>query len=213
MRLRAIEEFADLGSGFNIAMRDMEIRGAGNLVGAQQHGFIAAVGFDLYCRLLDEAMRELKGESIPDNPEPEVKIAVSAYIPDDYIPNADQKMDFYQRLADAHRIIDLLEIKEEMEDRFGRMPQPAKSLMYTMEIKVMARQLGLETVQLEKNRFRLAFPQERQISPTDIQQIVEKSSIQLDFDLGERLQIQAQVAGRDEIERLEKARDLLQEVV
>jgi transcription-repair coupling factor (superfamily II helicase) len=77
----------------------------------------------------------------------------------------------------------------------------------------MARQLGLETVQLEKNRFRLAFPQERQISPTDIQQIVEKSSIQLDFDLGERLQIQAQVAGRDEIERLEKARDLLQEVV
>ncbi len=213
MRLRAIEEFADLGSGFNIAMRDMEIRGAGNLVGAQQHGFIAAVGFDLYCRLLDEAMRELKGESISDNPEPEVKIAVSAYISDDYIPNADQKMDFYQRLADAHRIIDLLEIKEEMEDRFGRMPLPTKSLMYIMEIKVMARQLGLETVQLEKNRFRLAFPQDRQISPADIQQIVEKSTAQLNFDLGERLQIEAQVAGRDEIERLERARDLLQEVV
>ncbi|HIL08951.1 MAG TPA: transcription-repair coupling factor, partial [Candidatus Latescibacteria bacterium] len=99
MRLRAIEEFADLGSGFNIAMRDLEIRGAGNLVGAQQHGFIAAVGFDLYCRLLDEAMRDIKGETVPDSPEPDIKIAVSAYIPDDYVPDPDQKMEFYQRLA------------------------------------------------------------------------------------------------------------------
>ncbi len=213
MRLRAIEEFSDLGSGFNIAMRDMEIRGAGNLVGAQQHGFIAAVGFDLYCRLLDEAMRELKGESSPDNPEPDVKIAVSAYIPDEYVPNADQKMEFYQRLADAPRIIELLEIREEMEDRFGRMPDPAKSLMCIMEVKIMARQLGLERVQLEKSRFVMAFPQERQITPGDIQTFVEKCSEPLDFDLGERLQIILQVQGRDEIERLEKARDALQEMV
>ena len=147
MRLRAIEEFSDLGSGFNIAMRDMEIRGAGNLVGAQQHGFIAAVGFDLYCRLLDEAMRELKGESAPDNPEPDVKIAVSAYIPDEYVPNADQKMEFYQRLADAPRVVELLAIREEMEDRFGRLPDPTKSLMYIMEVKIMARHMGLEAVQ------------------------------------------------------------------
>ena len=146
MRLRAIEEFADLGSGFNIAMRDLEIRGAGNLVGAQQHGFIAAVGFDLYCRLLDEAMREIKGEYSPDNPEPEIKIAVSAYIPDEYLRDPDQKMEFYQRLADAGRIVELLDIREEMQDRFGRLPQPARSLMHIMEIKIMARQLGLASV-------------------------------------------------------------------
>ena len=161
MRLRAIEEFADLGSGFNIAMRDLEIRGAGNLVGAQQHGFIAAVGFDLYCRLLDEAMREIKGEYAPDNPEPEIKIAVSAYIPDEYLRDPDQKMEFYQRLADAGRIVDLLDIREEMQDRFGRLPQPARSLMHIMEIKIMARQLGLASVQLEQNCFRLAFPPDR----------------------------------------------------
>ena len=213
MRLRAIEEFSDLGSGFNIAMRDMEIRGAGNLVGAQQHGFIAAVGFDLYCRLLDEAMRELKGESAPDHPEPDVKIAVSAYIPDEYVPNADQKMEFYQRLADAQRIVELLEIREEMEDRFGRMPEPTRSLMHIMEIKVMARQIGLEKVQLEKSRFVMAFPQERQITPGDIQQIVEKCSVPLDFDLGERLHISLQVGGRDEIERLEKAREAMGEML
>ena len=213
MRLRAIEEFADLGSGFNIAMRDLEIRGAGNLVGAQQHGFIAAVGFDLYCRLLDEAMREIKGEYAPDNPEPEIKIAVSAYIPDEYLRDPDQKMEFYQRLADASRIVDLLDIREEMQDRFGRLPQPARSLMHIMEIKIMARQLGLASVQLEQSRFRLAFPPDRPISPADIQKMVEQCSAQLDFDLGEQLKIEVQVPGRDEIERLEKARNILEEIL
>ena len=213
MRLRAIEEFADLGSGFNIAMRDMEIRGAGNMVGAQQHGFIAAVGFDLYCRLLDEAMRELKGEQVSENPEPDVKIAVTAYIPDDYIPDADQKMEFYQRLADALRIVDLLAIREEMEDRFGRLPFQARALMHIMEIKVMARQLGLESVHLEKSRFRLVFPEDRQLSPADVQRMVEKTTAQLEFDLGERLSIEIRVQGRDELERLEKARDSLEEVL
>ena len=213
MRLRAIEEFADLGSGFNIAMRDLEIRGAGNLVGAQQHGFIAAVGFDLYCRLLDEAMREIKGEHSPDNPEPEIKIAVSAYIPDEYLRDPDQKMEFYQRLADAGRIVDLLDIREEMQDRFGRLPQPARSLMHIMEIKIMARQLGLESVQLEQSRLRFAFPPDRPISPADIQKMVEQCSIQLDFDLGEQLKIEVRVPGRDEIERLEKARNTLEEIL
>ena len=213
MRLRAIEEFADLGSGFNIAMRDLEIRGAGNLVGAQQHGFIAAVGFDLYCRLLDEAMREIKGEYSPDNPEPEIKIAVSAYIPDEYLRDPDQKMEFYQRLADASRIVDLLDIREEMQDRFGRLPQPARSLMHIMEIKIMARQLGLASVQLEQSRFRLAFPPDRPIAPADIQKMVEQCSTQLDFDLGEQLKIEVQVPGRDEIERLEKARNILEEIL
>ena len=202
-----------MGSGFNIAMRDLEIRGAGNLVGAQQHGFIAAVGFDLYCRLLDEAMRELKGETVLDAPEPDIKIAVSAYIPDDYVPDPDQKMEFYQRLADAGRIVDLLEIREEMEDRFGRLPPPTRSLMHIMEIKVMARQLGVESVQLDKSRFRLAFTPDRQVSPVDIQRMVEKCSTQLDFDLGEKLHIEVQVHGRDELERLEKARDTLEELL
>ena len=213
MRLRAIEEFADLGSGFNIAMRDLEIRGAGNLVGAQQHGFISAVGFDLYCRLLDEAMREIKGDYSPDNPEPEIKIAVSAYIPDEYLHDPDQKMEFYQRLADAGRIVELLDIREEMKDRFGRLPQPARSLMHIMEIKIMARQLGLASVQLEQSRFCLAFPPDKPISPADIEKMVEQCSTQLDFDLGQQLKIEARVPGRDEIERLEKVRDLLEEIL
>ena len=213
MRLRAIEEFSDLGSGFNIAMRDMEIRGAGNLLGAQQHGFIAAVGFDLYCRLLDEAMRALKGEALEDAIEPDIKISISAYIPDDYVPDGNQKMEFYQRLADARRIVELMSIQEEMVDRFGRPPIHAQALLYLMEIKIMARQLGLAAIELEKSRFRLVFPEGREISATDIQQMVEKSSLQLEFSLDERLAIEVQVKGGDEQERLEKARDTLQEII
>jgi transcription-repair coupling factor (superfamily II helicase) len=213
LRLRAVEEFADLGSGFNIAMRDMEIRGAGNLLGAQQHGFITAVGFDLYTRLLDEAVRELKGERVEQQLEPDIKIAVTAYIPEDYVPDGDLKMEFYQRLADAQRVVDLLAIKEEMEDRFGRAPWQAKSLMHIMEIKVMARQLGLASVQLEKSRFSLHFPESLQVSPADIQRLVEKSSSQLEFNVGAHLSIETFLRATDEQERLEKARDLVEELL
>ena len=213
LRLRAVEEFADLGSGFNIAMRDMEIRGAGNLLGAQQHGFITAVGFDLYTRLLDEAVRELKGERVEQQLEPDIKIAVTAYIPEDYVPDGDLKMEFYQRLADAQRVVDLLAIKEEMEDRFGRAPWQAKSLMHIMEIKVIARQLGLASVQLEKSRFSLHFPESLQVSPADIQRLVEKSSSQLEFNVGAHLSIETFLRATDEQERLEKARDLVEELL
>jgi transcription-repair coupling factor (superfamily II helicase) len=213
LRLRAVEEFADLGSGFNIAMRDMEIRGAGNLLGAQQHGFITAVGFDLYTRLLDEAVRELKGETVEKQVDPDIKIAATAYIPEDYVPDGDLKMEFYQRLAEAQRVVDLLAIKEEMEDRFGRAPWQAKALMHIMEIKVMARQLGLESVQLEKSRFSLHFPPSVQVSPADIQRLVEKSSSQLEFNVGERLSIETFLRASDEQERLEKARDLVEELL
>ena len=213
LRLRAVEEFADLGSGFNIAMRDMEIRGAGNLLGAQQHGFITAVGFDLYTRLLDEAVRELKGETVEKQIDPEIKIAVTAYIPEDYVPDGDLKMEFYQRLAEAQRVVDLLAIKEEMEDRFGRAPWQAKALLHIMEIKVMAKQLGLESVQLEKSRFSLHFPESVQVSPADIQRLVEKSSSQLEFNVGARLSIETFLRASDEQERLQKARDLVEELL
>ena len=213
LRLRAIEEFSDLGSGFNIAMRDMEIRGAGNLLGAQQHGHIAAVGFDLYCRLLDEAVRELKGEQVEPGVEPDIKIGVTAYIPDDYVPDTDQKMEFYQRLADARRIVELMAIKEEMEDRFGRLPWQASSLMHIMEIKVMARQLGLAGAQLEKSRFRIFFPEEKEISPADISRLVEKSTAELEFSVGERLTVETFIPATDEQERLEKARNIVRELL
>ena len=213
MRLRAIEEFADLGSGFNVAMRDMEIRGAGNLLGAQQHGFISAVGFDLYCRLLEEAMREIRGETADPELDPEIKIPVTAYISDGYVPDGDQKMEFYQRLAEARRIVDLFAIREEMIDRFGRPPEPTQSLLHLLEIKIMARQLGLAAVHLERSRLRLTLPEGRELSRAEIQDIVEKSSLQLQFTLGESFLIEVDLGGSYEQDRLERARDLMKEIL
>ena len=171
------------------------------------------MGFDLYTRLLDEAVRELKGEKVEQQVDPDIKIAVTAYIPEDYVPDGDLKMEFYQRLAEAQRVVDLLAIKEEMEDRFGRAPWQARSLLHIMEIKVMARQLGLASVQLEKSRFSLHFPDSVQVAPADIQRLVEKSSSQLEFNVGERLSIETFLRAADEQERLEKARDLVEELL
>ena len=145
--------------------------------------------------------------------EPDIKIAATAYIPEEYVPDADQKMSFYQRLAAARKLVDLLAIQEEMEDRFGRLPFPTRSLLHLMEIRVMARQLGVALVQLERARLRLVWPPEFQPARTDIQRLVEKSPTQLEFNLGEQFTIEAQVGGTDEQERLERAKNILQEIL
>ena len=100
-RLRVIEEFDELGVGFKIALKDMEIRGAGNLLGPEQHGFIVGLGFDLYVKLLEEAVGELKGEAAEVEPEPRLLTDWSAYLPDDYVPDEHEKLDLYRRLAEA----------------------------------------------------------------------------------------------------------------
>ena len=118
-RLAAIREYTELGSGFKIAMRDLEIRGAGNLLGAEQHGHVAAVGFDLYCTMLDEAIRELKGEKTGKRREVEIDLQVSAFIPEYYIRDSAVKLGFYQRIQQAQAISRLHLLEDEMIDRFG----------------------------------------------------------------------------------------------
>ena len=145
--------------------------------------------------------------------DPDIKIAVTAYLPDDYVPDTDLKMEFYQRLAGAARIVDLLAVREELEDRFGRLPWQAASLLHIMEIKVMARQLGLEAVQLEKSRFRMVFPETRQVPPADLRRLVQKSSSELEFKVGKGLTIETFLRATDEQERLAKARDLVEQLV
>ena len=142
-RLSAIKEFTELGSGFKIALKDLEIRGAGNLLGPEQHGHIAAVGFELYCQLLEDAIRELKGESSQKLPEPSVDISVDAYLPGDYVPDATQKVELYRRLAGASTLAELEELRQEMEDRFGELPPPARNLLRVARIKQLAREAGV----------------------------------------------------------------------
>ena len=152
-RLQAIKEFTELGSGIKIAMRDLEIRGAGNLLGPEQHGFITSVGFELYCRLLEESIRELKGETIQKPPEPVFDLQVDAYISDDYVPDTKQKVELYQRIIELDTLEACDDLEEEILDRFGDLPNPVQNLIQIARIKVLARFVGISTISAEKNVF------------------------------------------------------------
>src|SRR5206468_8035749 len=127
-RLEAISRFTALGSGFQIAMKDLEIRGAGNLLGAEQHGHIAAVGFDTYLRLLGEAVAEMKGEPAPEEKEVRIDLPVKAFIPSEWVGQEALRLELYRRIATARDHEQLQSVRAEAEDRFGGLPQPVLSL-------------------------------------------------------------------------------------
>ncbi len=156
-RLSAIREFTELGSGFKIAMRDLEIRGAGNILGAEQHGHIAAVGFDLYSRLLEEAVREAKGEEQAKVVETTIELPVEAYIPGSYISDTNQKVEIYKRLAGLTSPEDLSELGDELIDRFGDPPGPVLNLLAVARVRILAGSLGIKTISLLPGQFRLLF--------------------------------------------------------
>ncbi len=149
-RLAAIREFTELGSGFKIAMRDLEIRGAGNLLGPEQHGQIAAVGFELYCRLLDEAIREKKGEITPELPEPVIEIPVDAYIPPQYVADSKQKVEIYKKIANANSLETVELVNDEILDRFGDPPQAVLNLINIARIKARSKEIGFASITKER---------------------------------------------------------------
>lgn len=152
-RLQAIKEFAELGAGFKIAMRDLEIRGAGNLLGAQQSGHIVNIGFEMYCRLLDEAVQELRtGQVIELQPEPMLEFNVDAYLSGDYIADAMHKIEIYQRIAAIRTEEHISELVDELIDRFGEPPQAVQNLTMVARIKNLARTLAIRSV-IEKQGF------------------------------------------------------------
>ncbi|MDD4238531.1 MAG: transcription-repair coupling factor [Desulfotomaculaceae bacterium] len=156
-RLAAIREFTELGSGFKIAMRDLEIRGAGNILGAEQHGHIAAVGFDLYSRLLEEAVREARGEETPRMVEASIELPVEAYIPDPYIPDSNQKVAIYKRIAAFSSLTEIPDLEDELVDRFGDLPGPVCNLLAVAKIRVLAGWLKIKSISLLPGQFRLLF--------------------------------------------------------
>lgn len=145
-RLEAIREFTELGAGYQIALRDLEIRGAGNLLGSEQHGFIASVGFDLYTQMLGQAIRELKGESAEAVSDPTIELSVDAYLPDGYVPDARQKIEVYKRLVSAQTLVDVEELADEITDRFGPPPASVVQLIQLSRVRVLARALKLTAV-------------------------------------------------------------------
>lgn len=148
-RLKAIEEYSELGAGFRIAMRDLEIRGAGNILGTEQSGNIAAVGYELYCQLLENAVRTLKKEPLRYQTHVKIELPISVYIPDRYIPEQKLKIEVYRRLSQANSLRKLTELEEELRDRFGPVPTPARRMMQLRELNLRALSWKIENIHLE----------------------------------------------------------------
>ncbi|MEY8000852.1 transcription-repair coupling factor [Clostridium sp. Mt-5] len=163
-RLKAIKEFTELGSGFKIALKDLEIRGAGNMMGASQHGHMAAIGYDLYCRMLEDTVKLIKGEIHKEPVETTVELKVDAYIPDNYIKNEVQKIEVYKKIAAINSYDDMLDVKEELEDRFSDIPTSVQNLMDIAYIRSIGKELGIEEIKESKGEIAFIFESENRVN-------------------------------------------------
>jgi transcription-repair coupling factor (superfamily II helicase) len=165
-RLQAVFEASELGAGFKIAMHDLEIRGAGNILGAEQHGHVAAVGFELYTQLLEEAVNEQRGAPrAAARPEITVDLALSTAIPDDYVPSRQRKLELYRRIAELSDLGDLAGLREELRDRYGAPPEPVRNLLYGVEVKLRAAKAGATEVRARGAELRVVLG--RDIQPDE----------------------------------------------
>lgn len=151
-RLRAIQEFAQLGSGYQLAVRDMEIRGSGDVLGTEQSGQMEAIGFDLYAEMLEEAIREIKGQEIPKVEDAQIDLTLTAFIPADYIADLDQKMSAYRSVASANTPEELQQIQADWCDRYGPIPLPAQQLIRVVELKQIAKKIGFSRIKPENKQ-------------------------------------------------------------
>ena len=181
-RLKAIKEFTELGSGFKIAMRDLEIRGAGSLLGEMQHGHMDQVGYDTYCKLLDEVVKEYKGIKVEEEQEITIDLNVSSYIPDKYIENSTQKIEVYQNIALCRTEEDIKNVTEDIVDRFGKMPQEMTSLIEIARIKEMCKNIGIVKIMQKEDKVVFYFNAED--FALDVADLISKYGNRIKFSTG-----------------------------
>ena len=195
-RLKAIKEFTEFGSGFKIAMRDLEIRGAGSLIGEMQHGHMDQVGYDTYCKLLDEVVKEMKGiEKEEEDIEITVDINVSCYIPDEYIPNENQKIEVYRNIALCRTKEDIENIKEDIEDRFGKIPKEVYNLLEIASIKDMALNKGIIKIMQKQNNIVLYINKDNFV--LDIDKLIKKYKDAIKFSPAKEPYVTYRLSNKD----------------
>ena len=177
-RLTAIREFTEFGSGFRIAMRDLEIRGAGNVLGPEQHGQLSTVGYDLYVKMIEEAMAELKGDLLlPEEVETKIELTLDAYLPEEYIQDK-QRMEIYRKIAMVKNKEDKVDVEDEMTDRFGDIPACVENLLNIAYLKALARKLGVSVITKKKNNLQLRFDENYAPDPIKLVTGLEKTNNQ-----------------------------------
>ena len=213
-RLQAIREFTEFGSGFKIAMRDLEIRGAGNLLGPQQHGHMDAVGYDMYCRLLEQAVREVKGEE-PQQEKPEIliDININAYIDSMYIQDEASRLEMYKKIASIENEQDEMEIIDELADRYGDVPQEVKNLIDIALIKSMASLCGFSSIVERQGSIVLQYAKERRFDIDKISRLGAKYRNQLLAAAGKSPHIAYKIQGMSREKLLANIKILLQDII
>jgi transcription-repair coupling factor (superfamily II helicase) len=211
-RLRTIVEFTELGSGLKIAMRDLEIRGVGNILGPEQSGYIAEVGFDLYVKLLEEAVKELKGEPIEARVETRIETDIAAYIPNTYVEDDKQRMVFYKRLIETRKVDDVHHLEIELEDRYGPIPDEARNLLDFQRIRILAATSGTERIVVKQTLMLLEGRKDERIPKRVIENIV-KQGIEIELQSGERPGIKLAAVPKTAADRLALARKVLNAIL
>ncbi|MDP4144514.1 MAG: transcription-repair coupling factor [Bacillota bacterium] len=173
-RLKAIKDFTELGSGFKIAMKDLEIRGAGNMMGSAQHGHMAAIGYDLYCRMLEDTIRIVRGEIEKEPIETTVEIKVDAYIPESYIEDETQKIEIYKKIASIDSLEEMMDVQEELEDRFSDIPPSVDNLMNIAYLRSIGRKLGISEIKEKRDIVEIKFESKNGLDVKIIDGILSK---------------------------------------
>jgi len=208
-RLQAVREHSDLGAGFQLAMRDLEIRGAGNLLGPQQHGHIAAVGIDLYQQMLAEAVADIRGTRAPRREPPRIETGCDAYLPESYIPIAAARIGLYRRAVEADELAELQGVAAEMTDRFGPPPPPARAFLSLAVLRWIGTELGLDSLVVEKDRLLARFPEGVTPEPADWEALLARTGEGVRFRGRSPLTFEIALESDDPEGRLSEARNLL----
>ena len=223
-RLKAIREFTEFGSGFKIAMRDLEIRGAGSLLGEIQHGHMEQVGYDTYCNLLDQVVKEMQGIEVNESDEEQeiqIDIDVSSYIPDSYIENSSQKIEVYQNIALCRTEEDIQNVIDEIIDRYGIMPKELENLIEVARIKELCRMAGVVKVSEKKNIMMLNtqsnsksvvfYFDKNKYNPEIVDTLIKKYGYNIKFSAGIEPYITLKIGNATEEELIEKIKEFLKE--
>jgi transcription-repair coupling factor (superfamily II helicase) len=209
-RLTAIQDLSELGSGFRLANMDLEIRGAGNLLGAEQSGNLMAVGYDTYMEMLEETIAELRGQVQHAEVDPEIRLPVPARLPEEYVATVSQRLVLYKRLASCRDDAEVDRIRDELLDRFGPLPDLAQNLLHVIRLKIAARELGVASIDLQDGEFVLTASENTKVDPARLLRLMTQAKGGLRVTPGHRIHAPAPAGGGASTDELfDSARRLL----
>ena len=206
-RLKAIKEFTEFGSGFKIAMRDLEIRGAGSLLGEIQHGHLEQVGYDTYCNLLDEVIKEMQGIEVPNDFDIQIDLDVTCYIPDSYISDSSQKIEVYQDIALCRTEDDIQDVIDELIDRFGNIPKELENLMEIARIKALCKEKFINKISSKRGFVILTFESDKY--EVDISKLLQLYRNAIRFSPGVKPSITLALKSADNTKLLKEVKNFL----